>query len=109
MIFLIDVQLPPGLGRWRVGQGHMAHHAFDLGLTDAPDTVLWQRALALGAVSITKDEDFIALRGRIPDGPVIIWVRLGNATNRTLIPWFAARFSAIEAALASGETLIEIR
>ncbi|MGL1558216.1 DUF5615 family PIN-like protein, partial [Vibrio parahaemolyticus] len=91
----------PGLCRWLDGKGHRALHAFDVGLADAPDVVTWQRAIELGAALITKDEDFIALRDRLPAGPAVVWIRLGNATNRTLIPWFEARFSAIERALAS--------
>jgi hypothetical protein len=61
MRLLVDAQLPPALARWLVEQGHAAEHVHDLGLHAADDRVLWDYAVPVGAVIVTKDEDF-ALR-----------------------------------------------
>lgn len=58
MTFLVDAQLPPALARWLSGQGHEAHHVEDVGLRDADDGPIWAHALSVGAVILTKDEDF---------------------------------------------------
>jgi predicted nuclease of predicted toxin-antitoxin system len=58
MRFLIDAQLPPALAGWLVANGHEAEHVGDRGMQTAPDTVIWDYALATSAVIVTKDEDF---------------------------------------------------
>ena len=54
MHFLVDAQLPPALAKWLIGQGHVAAHVFELGLERADDRRIWDRALELGAVIVTK-------------------------------------------------------
>jgi len=44
MRFLVDMPLSPGLARWLIGQGHDAIHASELGLSQAPDTEIIERA-----------------------------------------------------------------
>ena len=61
MKFLVDNQLPPMLARFLVTQDHDVRHVTDLGLGDADDERLRQRAAEEGRVIISKDEDF-ALR-----------------------------------------------
>lgn len=85
MTFLVDAQLPPALVGWLTGLGYTAQHVDELGLREADDIVIWNHALTGGAVVITKDEDFAERTKRTPTGPVIIWLRIGNATNRALI------------------------
>lgn len=45
-------------------------HVFDLGLAEEPDSVIGERAIAMGAVILTFDEDFLdsraGLRDRLP-------------------------------------------
>lgn len=103
MILWIDQNLPPALARWLSGKGHDAHHVMDLGLDAVDDTVLAQRAIFQGAAILTKDDDF-AYKGPPPS----IIVRLGNVTNAVLINVFEQHWESIEAALGSGETLIEL-
>jgi predicted nuclease of predicted toxin-antitoxin system len=83
--FLVDAQLPPALALWLVQQGHTAAHVEDLGLRKAEDTEIWQYALRTGALIITKDEDFAERTARTTTGPIIVWLRIGNATNRALM------------------------
>jgi predicted nuclease of predicted toxin-antitoxin system len=60
--FLVDAQLPPLLARYLVAAGYPAEHVSDLGLDAASDREIWARAADLGAVIVTKDEDFVTLR-----------------------------------------------
>jgi predicted nuclease of predicted toxin-antitoxin system len=99
--FLVDAQLPPALAGWLVEQGHEAGHVFDAGLASADDPDVWSETVRRNAVLITKDENFLAIRSASRDGPSVVWLRIGNATNRALIDWLAPRFPAILAALGA--------
>jgi predicted nuclease of predicted toxin-antitoxin system len=107
--FLVDAQLPPALARFLADRGHLTEHVADVGLLNAPDRAIWARAVATAAVLVSKDEDFITLRAlsREP-GPPILWVRVGNTTNRVLLTLFEAALPAIVAALERGETVVEV-
>jgi predicted nuclease of predicted toxin-antitoxin system len=107
--FLVDAQLPPLLCRWLAEQGHQALHVADIGLADAEDDDIWRRAVSENAVLLTKDEDFVAIRQSASAGPPVCWLRIGNATNPALLAWFEPVFPGLMAALARGETLIEVR
>ena len=109
MRFLIDAQLPPALAVWLVSQRHEAVHVFDVGLVSAEDPGIWAFAVSSQAILVTKDEDFLTIRAMSANGPAVVWLRIGNATNRVLIDWFAKRFATILAALASGEGIVEVR
>jgi len=61
----------------------------------------------IGAVIVTKDEDFV-VRRVLQEGPAIVWVRIGNTRRAELLRRIEADFSAIVAALERGETLVEI-
>jgi predicted nuclease of predicted toxin-antitoxin system len=106
--FLIDAQLPPGLARWLCDQGHVAEHVSDVDLAAATDTTVWSRAVELGAVLVTKDEDFVAISERSSQGTVA-WLRFGNTTNRALIAKFEQSLPDLLAALSAGERIVEIR
>lgn len=108
MRFLIDAQLPPSLAKHLSAHGHEATHVAEIGLTSAPDRILWAHAAAIGAVLVTKDEDFVMMRALDNKGPAVIWVRIGNTTKRALIERFAEKFPAILNSLERGDTIIEI-
>ena len=108
MRFPIDAQLPPALANWLEDQGHHAEHVAALGLEGAEDPDIWVKACALDAILITKDEDFVVIRERAAAGPAIVWLRIGNATNRVLIAWLTKSFPAAVAALQSGVPIVEI-
>jgi predicted nuclease of predicted toxin-antitoxin system len=107
MRFIVDAQLPLALCRWLQAGGHEAEHVFELDLIDATDAVIAARAVETGATLISKDEDFLLLRQ--PDRFVFVWLRVGNATNPALEAWLTARWPVVEAMLAAGERLIEVR
>ncbi len=105
---MVDAQLPPALIRHLKSLGHNAEHVFDLGYVGAPDSDIWSRAVAVGAVIISKDEDF-AERARRPEPKTqVVWIRLGNMTNAALWHALEPRFAEIVEALEAGEHLIEV-
>jgi predicted nuclease of predicted toxin-antitoxin system len=107
--FLIDAQLPPGLAQWLADQGHSTQHINDVGMTSAEDSMIWNHALDIDAIIITKDEDFAERTARTTAGPVIVWLRIGNATNRPLLEWLEPRWSSVVQLLIDGNRLIEVR
>jgi predicted nuclease of predicted toxin-antitoxin system len=109
MNFLIDEQLPPGLCHWLVEIGHAATHVNDLGLPNGEDETIWNHALSIDAIIITKDEDFAERTARTATGPVILWLRIGNSTNRVLLQWLEPRWSEITELLDAENRLIEVR
>jgi predicted nuclease of predicted toxin-antitoxin system len=58
-------------------------------------------------VLVTKDRDFSLLRVARNDGPTILWVRVGNIDNRTLIVQIVRALPSIVAAVERGESVIE--
>ena len=109
MRFLIDAQLPPALARHLTSLGHTAEHVVDVGLLNAGDERIWEHATAVGAVLVTKDEDFVTMRALTKRaGPAVVWVRIGNTTKRALIGRFGAALSKVIEALERGETVIQI-
>jgi predicted nuclease of predicted toxin-antitoxin system len=107
--FLVDAQLPPALARLLTEHGHTAEHVADVDLLAASDSEIWRYAIDHNAVLITKDEDFsdqVLLGG---SAPVVVWVRVGNATRRALLDWFTPSLDRVIAMIDSGERLIELR
>jgi predicted nuclease of predicted toxin-antitoxin system len=78
--FLVDNQLPVALAGWLRDQGHEAEHVLDIQLAQAKDNPIWLHAIKVGAVIVTKDEDFAdwVRRGR----PAQPWSGCVSATAR---------------------------
>ncbi|MEI6670055.1 MAG: DUF5615 family PIN-like protein [Acidobacteriota bacterium] len=108
MRFVIDAQLPPALARWIAEHGHEAEHVLDCGFAETDDRVIWEYAHAAKAVVVSKDEDFRSRRTLNTQGPAIVWIRIGNASRRDTLRWFAAVFPDVLVALERGDTLVEI-
>lgn len=107
MNFLIDAQLPPGLCRWLEARGYGSVHVTDVMAGESPDREVVAYAMANDLVLMSKDDDFLT---RYP--PVdyrLVWVRIGNATNRALAAWLEVRWDGLIAALEAGERLVEVR
>jgi predicted nuclease of predicted toxin-antitoxin system len=107
--FVVDAQLPPALARMLAAAGHQAEHVLDVGLRDAEDIAIWQYALEHQAVIVTKDEDFVVRSLRSGPAPVVVWVRIGNASRGALAEWFVPLLAEIVNLVERGERLIEIR
>ena len=109
MRFLVDAQLPPGLAQALANLGDDAEHVCDVGLGSARDQDVWRYAEAHGAIIVTKDADFAALRTASPNCPSVLWLRIGNTTNIALWAHIEPLLPDIIQALEAGERLIEIR
>jgi predicted nuclease of predicted toxin-antitoxin system len=83
---LVDAQLPPTLARRMEAFGHVAEHVADCGLESAADHDIRACAAKVGAVIITKDEDFV-VRKMLESGPAVVWVRIReHAPSRAASP-----------------------
>lgn len=100
--------MPPGLARWLELQGCEAAHVREVQLQHSPDGLVWQYAEQKGAVLITKDEDFVNLWLKKTQRVPIVWVRLGNCTNRALLQWFAPLWPEVRRRIEAGEDFIEL-
>ena len=107
MRFLVDAQLPPALARRIEAQGHEAEHVADHGLAAASDDAIRRHADRIGAVIVTKDEDF-AVHHILSSGPAVVWLRLGNTRRSALLERMDDELGAIVTALQRGETLVEV-
>jgi predicted nuclease of predicted toxin-antitoxin system len=106
--FLVDAQLPPALADQLSSYGYHAQHVARIGLRAASDKAIWAHAKQSGMVLITKDEDFVSGAWRSDIGPQVVWIRLGNTTNRVLWRALQERLPEILHALGAGERVIEI-
>jgi len=104
--FLLAAELPPRLATAMVRKGHVAWHVTDCGMLTDKDRDIWRFAMQEGAVVVTKDGDFAAMRMHAPDGPPVVWLRLGNIANDATEK---ALFSALpQIATAAGEGVVEV-
>ncbi len=87
--------------------GHSAEHVIDCGLATAADDAIRAYAAKIGAVIVTKDEDFV-VRRVLQQGPAVVWVRIGNTRRAELLRRIEADFGAVVAALERGETVVEL-
>jgi predicted nuclease of predicted toxin-antitoxin system len=60
-------------------------------------------------VVVSKDEDFVFLANRAGDQGRLIWVRLGNCRNLTLLEAFDRLHDQLIAAVEAGQRIIEVR
>jgi predicted nuclease of predicted toxin-antitoxin system len=70
--------------------------------------LIWRYAEAGGATIITKDEDFANRKAARPGGPQIVWIRVGNCSNRALLEWFTPLLPEIVERLRCGDGLVEV-
>jgi len=107
--FLIDNQLPTALAKYLCTKGHDALHVFNVGPASANDGEIFQYAAKHTLVIVTKDEDFSRQAIR-PDAAIqVVWVRVGNCRKAVLLATFESLLPSIEAALAAGDRVVEIR
>ena len=109
MKFLLDAQLPPAVARWLREKGHEAVPARELGLREATDGAIWAYARQNGMAILTKDEDFATrAHHQQADGPVVVWLRIGNSSNAALRAWLEPRWPGIAQLLAQGSKFVEV-
>jgi predicted nuclease of predicted toxin-antitoxin system len=106
--FLVDANLPPALAQWLVSEGHEAQHVADLGMQAAADREIWQHAGDSGACIVTKDEDFVLLQALDRAGPVVVWIRIGNAVRNVLMRRLPVLWPEVMSAIERGEKVVEV-
>lgn len=109
MRLLIDAQMPPELAVRLSGAGHEAVHVFDRLPPDASDIDVAAEANRLGAILVSKDEDFVDLAARGILTMQLLWVRSGNMTTKRLWRLLEPLLPEIESAFAADERIVEIR
>jgi len=109
MRFIVDAQLPPALAHWLRDHSLSATSVRELGLRDSDDGSIWNFATSGDWIVITKDEDFVDRCLGDSKAPKVIWLRIGNCTNRVLFGWLEPLLPEIEKRLNDGEKLIEVR
>ena len=109
MRFLVDAQLPPALAKWLGERGHSATAVRDAGLRDSDDGSIWNFANAGGWTVIPKDEDFVDRCLGNPAAPVVVWLRIGNCTNRVLFAWLDPLLPDIVGRIEAGNRVVEVR
>ena len=109
MRFIVDAQLPPALAQALRSAGCDVAAVRDIGLREARDPVLWKYALQHQAAIITKDEDFVDRSLQSENPPHVIWLRVGNTSNRALLAWLMPLWPEIMRRVTLGERLIEVR
>ncbi|MFA6270979.1 MAG: DUF5615 family PIN-like protein [Candidatus Paceibacterota bacterium] len=109
MKFIVDAQLPPALARALREAGHDAQAVRELGLREAEDSDIWEYALAHQCAIITKDQDFSERLMSARTTPAIVWLRIGNTSNRALIDWLLPLWPEIISRIESGDNLVEVR
>lgn len=57
---------------------------------------------------VTKDEDFVERILRSNAGPQVVWIRIGNCTNRVLFGWLEPVMADIIQQIESGSRVIEV-
>lgn len=75
---------------------------------EAEERAIWAYALQTGAVILTKDEDFAVRSQQTTGGPAVIWLRVGNASNRALRGWLEPRLPGIVQLVGQGSRLVEV-
>jgi len=109
MKLIVDNQLPVQLAVHLRTFGHDCSHVLDMGLDEASDSEIWERAGGDGAVLVSKDEDFIFLANRPGDKGRLIWVRLGNCRNAVLLAAFDRIHDELVKAIDGGQRIVEVR
>ena len=88
-------------------RGHEAVHVSEILPGSTPDSEIALFAQQNGFVVITKDDDFG--RSGFDDELQVVWLRIGNTTNKVLIGWLERNWAEVEAALRNGERLVEVQ
>ena len=101
MSFLVDENLSRHLCRLLAPAFPGSRHVAEFGLLSSDDEVIHARARAEGLALLSKDDDFRAIVDRLGPPPKLVFVRLGNATTRTIAAALIGRKEDIEGFLSA--------
>lgn len=109
MILWLDAHLSPKLADWLSRTFDVeAIPVRDLGLREAKDREIFEAARAADVVVVTKDKDFPELVLRLGPPPRVLWLTIGNTSNRHLQTIFKKNLSQALELFAAREPLVEI-
>lgn len=109
MILWLDAQISPRLAGWIEETFEVeCLHVRDLGLRDAEDPEIFQKARDAGSVVMTKDEDFVRLVERNSPAPQVIWITAGNMPNARFKSLLLKTLRDALSLIERGETVVEI-
>jgi predicted nuclease of predicted toxin-antitoxin system len=108
VILWLDAQVSPKLCPW-IGREFEVDvvPVRDLGLREAEDPEIFDKARRAKAVVLTKD-DFVILVQRLGPPPQVIWLTCGNVSNARLKKILAAGLPEAIAMIQRGEQVVEI-
>lgn len=106
--FLIDAQLPPALAYELRLIGHDARHVYDIEMGATCDDEIAKEAENSSSILITKDEDFVFMSNIGKLKTPIIWIRIGNVTNKDLWRKFEPVLENILYKINGGERIVEV-
>jgi predicted nuclease of predicted toxin-antitoxin system len=109
MRFLVDAQLPPALAKWISDKGSSASAVRDQGLRNSDDGSIANFATSSDWIVVTKDEDIVERALGRKDGARVVWLRIGNSTNRALFAWLEPLWPEVIRQLREGQRVIEVR
>jgi predicted nuclease of predicted toxin-antitoxin system len=78
-------------------------------LHEAEDSEIWEYALTKQYVIITEDQDFFERQLANRSSPIIVWLRIGNTSNRALVEWLLPLWPEVIARIESVDKLVEVR
>ncbi len=107
MKFLLNMNLPRGLGRRLSSKGHSCRHAGDVGLVSAADGLMVAEANRTREVIITHDLDYgaiLAFSGE--DAPSVIIIRMANTHPDRLLNRLCTVLPDVERALSEGAIVV---
>jgi predicted nuclease of predicted toxin-antitoxin system len=104
----LDNHLSPAVATWISSQfDHPCVAVRDLGLAQASDMDIFQRAREADVILVTKDRDFAELIDRLGPPPKVIWLTFGNTSTPRLIEILGRRLS-VALDLLADNGLVEI-
>jgi predicted nuclease of predicted toxin-antitoxin system len=109
MIWL-DAHLSPRIAAWLREELHIQAEALrDLGLRDAEDEIIFERAHTERVTILTKDRDFVDLVSHKGPPPSVIWLRCGNTSETRLKQILLNHLEQALHFIEQGEALVEIQ
>lgn len=106
----IDAQLSPSIALWisQSVEGIEAQSLRAVGLRDATDKEIFEKAGRSGVVIMSKDDDFVKLLDQFGPPPQIIWISCGNTSNARMREVLARHLPSVAKLLKKGNNLVEI-
>ncbi len=109
MTLWIDAQLSPHLAQWISQTFEIESQSVaSLGFRDAEDVSIFHEAPAMGAIVMTKDQDFVNLVRQYGPPPQILLVTCGNTSNKYLRSLIHRTLPNVLEILQTGEPLVEL-